>query len=69
MTVDDMVALTGILAIQAINAIGVGLKNPAFYTIHSDLLPLLLPFTISLLEGETYSVDIPDRVYAPSPPA
>ncbi|MBL8166362.1 MAG: hypothetical protein JNJ61_30535 [Anaerolineae bacterium] len=47
-----------------LHAVGVDLEDPAFYAVHSDLLPLLVPFGISLPEGEVYSVDIPDAVYS-----
>jgi hypothetical protein len=47
-----------------LNAVGVDLEDPEFYAVHSDLLPILAPFGIAIPEGETYSVDVPECVYA-----
>jgi hypothetical protein len=46
-----------------LNAVGVDLEDPDFYTVHTDLLPILAPFGIDIPECETYSIDIPDCVY------
>ncbi len=47
-----------------LNAVGVDLEDPEFYAVHSDLFPILAPFGIAIPEGETYSVDVPECVYA-----
>lgn len=46
-----------------LNAVGVDLEDPEFYTVHDDLLPILAPFGIAIPEGETYSIDVPECVY------
>ncbi len=46
-----------------LHAVGVDLEDPEFYSVHSDLLPLLAPFGIDLPEGEMHSVDVPECVY------
>lgn len=47
-----------------LNSVGVDLEDPEFYAVHTDLLPILVPFGIDILEGETYSVAVPERVYS-----
>jgi len=47
-----------------LSAVGIDLEDPEFYVVHSDLLPLLAPFGIAIPEGQTYSVDVPEFVYA-----
>jgi hypothetical protein len=47
-----------------LNAIGVDLEDPEFYAVHSAALPALVPFGVDIPESETYSVDVPDCVYA-----
>lgn len=44
-------------------ALGIDLEDPEFYTVHSDLLPILAPFGIDAPEGETYRIDVPDGIY------
>lgn len=46
-----------------LTAAGVDLEDPEFYAVHTELLPLLVPFGIDISEGETYRVDIPEHVY------
>jgi hypothetical protein len=57
---DDLEAIGWGIPLQAV---GVDLEDPEFYSVHSDLLPLLAPFGIDIPEGETYSVDVPECVY------
>ncbi|MBN8640101.1 MAG: hypothetical protein J0M07_32615 [Anaerolineae bacterium] len=47
-----------------LHAVGVDLEDPEFYSVHSDLLPILAPFGIDIPEGEIYSVDVPECVYS-----
>lgn len=47
-----------------LNAIGVDVEDPEFYAVHNVALPALVPFGVDIPESETYSVDMPDCVYA-----
>lgn len=47
-----------------LNAIGVDLEAPEFYAVHNAALPALVPFGIDIPESETYSIDVPECVYA-----
>lgn len=46
-----------------LHAVGVDLADPEFYSVHSDLLPLLAPFGIDVPDGELFSADVPECVY------
>lgn len=46
-----------------LGAFGVDLEDPQFYTVHSDVLPALIPFGIKMLECETDRIDLPDPLY------
>jgi hypothetical protein len=43
---------------------GVDLEDPEFYAVHNAALPALVPFGIDIPESETYSIDVPECVYA-----
>jgi hypothetical protein len=43
---------------------GVDLEDPDFYAVHSAVLPALIPFGIDIPESETYSIDVPECIYA-----
>lgn len=45
-------------------SVGVDLEDPEFYAVHSAALPALVPFGIDIPESETYSIDVPECVYA-----
>ena len=57
---DDLEAIGWGIPLQAV---GVDLEDPEFYSVHSDLLPLLALFGIDVPDGEMYSVDVPECVY------
>lgn len=43
-------------------ALGIELEDPEFYTVHSDLLPILALFGIAIPAGESYHIDVPEAV-------
>jgi hypothetical protein len=43
---------------------GVDLEDPEFYAVHSAALPALIPFGVDIPESETYSIDVPECLYA-----
>jgi hypothetical protein len=43
---------------------GVDLEDPDFYAVHSAALPALIPFGIDIPKSETYSIDLPECLYA-----
>jgi hypothetical protein len=43
---------------------GVDLEDPEFYAVHNAALAALVPFGIDIPESETYSIDVPECVYA-----
>jgi hypothetical protein len=59
--IDDLEAMSwGIPLIS----LGVDLEDPEFYAVHSAALPALIPFGIDIPEAETYSIDVPECLYA-----
>ncbi len=44
-------------------ALGIDLEDPEFYAVHTDLLPILAPFGITIPEGETNRIDVPEGIH------